>query len=302
VRFGEFSLFIPSMLKPSPAELLAILWGVHNERFPTDPHPETPAPSLPAPGLTSVPRDKDLPAEFYSAAGFRVCGARAVRIDMLERLGQMIREARTPEKAKPKQEQQDAAPKVQVEVKKKQSKLAEQKTEEVPAETSEAAPADSTAPEPVDSAPAPAAEETTGEKKPVIPASMFEASVDMMSIVGCSGDEFDGILRALGFKTHTIRVEGGDDLTVWRSAPRGARNPNAKGRGRPQNARGGDGKAQGRGPRHGKGKGKGGPKGGPGGGKGGKGNYQSRPPRREKKADPDSPFAVLAALKDDLKS
>ncbi len=322
VRFGEFSLYIPSMLKPSPAELLAILWGVHNERFPNDPHPEAPAPALPAPGLTSVPRDADLPAGFYSAAGFRVCGARAVRIDMLERLGQMIRDARSPDETKAKKADAAATSKVQVEVKKKHTKLTDAKAEATKAEetkvegdkeavveqapevTAEPAPA----PETTEAVEAPTAPEQAKSK---VPAGMFEASVDMMSIVGCSGDEFDGILRSLGYKTHTIRVEDGDDISVWRTMPRQPRGgrqrhqsqgQQGQGKGKPQQARQGEGRGgphQGKGPR--KGKGKGGPKGGRKDGAGGKGNYQARPPRREKKADPDSPFAVLAALKDDLK-
>jgi len=329
VRFGEFSLFIPSMLKPSPAELLAILWGVFNERFPNDPHPETPAPALPAPGLTSVPRDADLPAGFYSAAGFRVCGARAVRIDMLERLGQMIREARSPNDAKPKKADGAAPSKVQVEVKKKHAKLTDAKAEggkgEAKVETPSGSVAETAAPvaadkaqetaaqNPATNAPAalvqPDAAAAPDDSKPKIPTGMFEASVDMMSIVGCSGEEFDGILRSLGYKTHTIRVEDGDDISVWRTMPRQPRGDRQRhqgqrqgqgqqgqGKGKPQQARQGEGRGgphQGKGPR--KGKGKGGPKGG------GKSNYQSRPPRREKKADPDSPFAVLAALKDNLK-
>jgi len=293
IRFGEFSLFIPSMLKPSPAELLAILWGVHNERFPNDAHPEVPAPTLPSPGLTSVPRDKELPAGFYNAAGFRVCGARAVRIDMLERLGQMIRTARTPDEAKQKPDAKEAAPsKVQVEIKKKHAKLGEAspevKAESAPevtdAQPSEAAPPEPSAPEQTDATP----------KTKKIPAGMFEAAVDMMSIVGCSGDEFEGILRSLGYRTHTIRADGEEEITVWRTQPRQPRQPRGKPRGDAKNAQhqGGKPKAAGKSAAKGRDRGKGKPK----------GNYKSRPPRREKKMDPDSPFAVLAALKDDMKS
>ena len=313
VRFGEFSLFIPSMLKPSPAELLAILWGVHNERHTKDPHPEVPAPTLPAPGLTSVPRDTDLPDDFYSAAGFRVCGARAVRIDMLERLGQLIRDARTPDDAKPKAAKAEGEPasKVQVEIKKKHAKVAAKTeaqtapTEEVQTEPqAELLPAEPAPTEPATSElPAPIAPEE--EPKPKIPTGMFEASVDMMSIVGCSGDEFEGILRSLGYKTHTLRVEGGDDLSVWRNAPRQTRGGKNRGpaRGRSQQNQQGEARPGKGAPRKGQTKGPVKGKGGPHKGKGGgKSNYQSRPPRREKKADPDSPFAVLAALKDNLKS
>ncbi len=288
VRFGEFSLYIPSMLKPSPAELLAVLWGVHNERFSDEPHPEAPAPALPAPGLTSVLRDRDLPTGFYGAAGFRVCGPRAVRVDMLERLGQMIRDARNPGGAKPKtNESTSDAPKVQVEVKKKHTKRGEEKLdasqgEDQPQPPNAQTPTEPSVPEQSDTA------EETASPKPKIPAGMFEASVDMMSIVGCSGEEFEGILRALGYKTHTIRADD-EELTVWRTAPRPPRGKAVKdgGKGRPRGKGAGH---KGPSPKGAKGKGK------------QKGAYQGRPPRREKKPDPDSPFAVLAALKDDMKS
>jgi ATP-dependent RNA helicase SUPV3L1/SUV3 len=294
VRFGEFSLFIPSMLKPSPAELLAILWGVHNERFADDPHPDAPTPALPAPGLTSVPRDKDLPSGFYSAAGFRVCGARAVRIDMLERLGQMIRAAREPETEKAPAKEEAAPATVTVEIKKKAPKHAAAKAGAPAAEMPNPEVAPDTAPEVV---PETAVAQGQDLVKPTVPKGMFEASVDMMSIVGCSGEEFDGILRSLGYKTHTLRVEGGDDITVWRTMPRPSRGQKPRGKpaqskGAPRDAKGGHKD----GPRRGKGKGQGKDK------PGGKGSYQSRPPRREKKLDPDSPFAVLQQLKEDLKS
>src|SRR5208283_5895789 len=45
----------------------------------------------PRQGLTSVPRNAAMPDAFYRAAGFHVCGQRAVRIDMLERLADIIR-------------------------------------------------------------------------------------------------------------------------------------------------------------------------------------------------------------------
>jgi ATP-dependent RNA helicase SUPV3L1/SUV3 len=48
-------------------------------------------PPPPPAGLTSVAADIAIAAGFYEAAGFRVCGPRAVRVDMLERLGDLIR-------------------------------------------------------------------------------------------------------------------------------------------------------------------------------------------------------------------
>jgi ATP-dependent RNA helicase SUPV3L1/SUV3 len=48
-------------------------------------------PELPRPGLTSVPVNAAMPDVFYGVTGFHVCGPRAVRIDMLERLADLIR-------------------------------------------------------------------------------------------------------------------------------------------------------------------------------------------------------------------
>ncbi len=296
LRFGEFSLFIPSMLKPSSAELLAILWGVHHERYSDEAHPNSAAPTPPAPGLTSVMRDPSLANDFYSAAGFRVCGPRAVRIDMLERLGGMIREARTPAKDLPKPKEA-AVPSVKVEIKKKHSKIKSDDSAKAPRpKETEKSPADVPAKSvevvaTKDAAPAGAHVEAAKIK---LPAGMFEASVDMMSIVGCSGEEFEGILRSLGYHPHTHKVSGQDDMRVWRLPPRhDGRRPQ---RGKPDVRKETEKKAKGARPH---GKGKGGPQ-----RSGTKPAPQPRHhrPRREKPLDPDSPFAVLAALKNDLKS
>ena len=99
-------------------------------------------PEPPGQGLTSLPFDAATPKGFYGIAGYRVCGGRCVRIDMLERLGDLIRERvfwrpRTP-----------------------------------------------------------------GETRPAgsIDGGGFSVVADMMSLVGCSGEEFAQILRSLGFR------------------------------------------------------------------------------------------------------
>ena len=77
VRFGEFSVFVPATLKPAPVALKCLLYSV---RHGLD------APPPPPPGLVSVALDGRLDEGYYAAAGFCVCGARAVRVDMLEKL------------------------------------------------------------------------------------------------------------------------------------------------------------------------------------------------------------------------
>ncbi len=89
VRFGAFNIFFPVLLKPAAADLLLTLWclkyGKERGLDPANP------PEPPRPGLTSAIVTEGVPAEFYRAYGFHVCGPRAVRIDMLERLADLIR-------------------------------------------------------------------------------------------------------------------------------------------------------------------------------------------------------------------
>ena len=44
-------------------------------------------------GRTSIPVDKDTPKPLYRTIGYRVCGERAIRVDILERLADLIRPA-----------------------------------------------------------------------------------------------------------------------------------------------------------------------------------------------------------------
>ena len=53
----------------------------------------TTSPHLAGSGRTSIPVDPEIAKGFYRAAGFRVCGGRAVRVDILERLADLIRPA-----------------------------------------------------------------------------------------------------------------------------------------------------------------------------------------------------------------
>ncbi|WKW52364.1 helicase-related protein [Rhodomicrobium lacus] len=89
VRFGAHHIYFPLLLKPASADLLLLFWLLKSGAE----HNLTPASIGEAPrqGLTSVPKTAELPEAFYRAAGFHVCGPRAVRIDMLERLADIIR-------------------------------------------------------------------------------------------------------------------------------------------------------------------------------------------------------------------
>ncbi|MEM6439612.1 MAG: disulfide oxidoreductase, partial [Pseudomonadota bacterium] len=75
--------FLPALLKPAPTRLRLALWSLQADlqEFPTPPPP----------GLVTIPAVPGAPAGFYPRAGYRLAGARALRIDMLERLADMIR-------------------------------------------------------------------------------------------------------------------------------------------------------------------------------------------------------------------
>lgn len=87
VRFGAFNIYLPPLLKPAPAELAACLWLIkHGAR-----QDGGATPPLPRAGLTSTLADPSVPEALYRAYGFHVCGPRAVRLDIIERLADIIR-------------------------------------------------------------------------------------------------------------------------------------------------------------------------------------------------------------------
>ncbi len=83
VRFGQFTIFQHLMLKPAPTRLRLVLWSLQAG---LDEFPEAPPP-----GLVTVPALPDAPQGYYARAGYRLAGERAIRIDMLERLADMLR-------------------------------------------------------------------------------------------------------------------------------------------------------------------------------------------------------------------
>ena len=91
LRFGAFNIFFPLMLKPAAADLAATLWLLKNPVAAPADGGAAALPLLPRPGLTSVAADPATPEALYRANGFHVCGPRAVRLDILERLADLIR-------------------------------------------------------------------------------------------------------------------------------------------------------------------------------------------------------------------
>ncbi|HEY7385928.1 MAG TPA: helicase-related protein [Beijerinckiaceae bacterium] len=91
VRFGAYYLYVPALLKPAPRSLAAQLWalkhgGLEQKGLEEITH-------LAGSGRTSIPVDAEIAKGLYRAAGYRVCGGRAVRVDILERLADLIRPA-----------------------------------------------------------------------------------------------------------------------------------------------------------------------------------------------------------------
>jgi ATP-dependent RNA helicase SUPV3L1/SUV3 len=83
IRFGQFTIFLPLLLKPAPTRLRLVLWSLAQD---LQEFPEAP----PA-GLVTVPNMSSAPQGTDTMAGYRNAGERAIRIDMLERLADMLR-------------------------------------------------------------------------------------------------------------------------------------------------------------------------------------------------------------------
>jgi ATP-dependent RNA helicase SUPV3L1/SUV3 len=91
VRFGAYHIYLPILLKPAPRALATQLWALKHES--PDAKGVSELLHLAASGRTSIPVDKETPKPLYRTAGYRVCGERAVRVDILERLADLIRPA-----------------------------------------------------------------------------------------------------------------------------------------------------------------------------------------------------------------
>ena len=239
IRFGQFTIFMPLLLKPAPTRLRLVLWSLaagHQEFA-----------ESPPPGLVTVPSDEHAPEGYHLMSGYRAAGARAIRIDMLERLADMLR-----------------------------------------------------------------TEDSRGG---------FEAKADMLSITGMTLEQFADLMQGLGYKAEKgerVKVKAApapveatkvDEAAAPEAAVEEAKveEPAADAEakadepaemevfysftwGRARQQKHGDSRPRKQG---GAPKGKGKPRGGKPQGGGNKAkNYSARPPKAEKKIDPDNPFAA----------
>ena len=141
VRFGAYHIYLPALMKPAPRALAAQLWALSHGGL--DQKGLDEIPHLAASGRTSMPADKSIDKGLYRLVGYKVCGERAVRVDILERLADIIRPAIA------------YRPGVTVGV--------------PPTGTAD--------------------------------GDGFVATVQMTSLVGCSGEDFASILRGLGYRS-----------------------------------------------------------------------------------------------------
>ena len=295
VRFGQHSIFMPALLKPAPTRLRLVLWGLKEGL--------DEIPASPPPGHVTIPAVEGAPQGFYIRSGYRLSGARAIRIDMLERLADMLRDKNAregfeatadmlsitglsleqfadlmgglgfeaakgerpkPPKAPPEAPSQDAKPTEDAKPSEDAKADADAAPEPVAGTTAfEDAPASAEAPEP-------AAAEASADAAPEETPAAADASEDAAS----SGVEAasDAEPEVEVFYTFRIaRRQGG-------GRPRGDQKSGDK-----------------RGEKRGKGKRP--PKGAPKGKREDKPRAYSAKPEKSKGPDPDSPFAVLQRLK-----
>ncbi|WP_337181453.1 helicase-related protein [Shinella sp.] len=347
IRFGAYHIFMPALLKPAPAELITLLWALKNDGLDKPGYGDL-IPVLAA-GRTSVVTDPAFERAFYKLAGFRFLGKRAVRIDILERLADLIRPLLQWKPGTPRPDGAydgrrfmattamlsilGATPDDMEEILKglgyradsvkaeeaaaflaAQAPAAAEAGSEAPAETpaetsdehdadasegeaeapaaaaeqvpvAEAAEAAEPVAEPAEAAADAAADGEPAEAKPVLlwrPGSRH----DNQRQGHRHGGERQGDRQGQGER------RGGERNRGQQAGERGERREGGRG-GRPDQ-KGRDGKPQGgnrpdRGERNER------------GGKPQQAKFEARPPRKEKPIDPDSPFAKLAALKEQMK-
>lgn len=357
VRFGAYHIFVPALLKPAPAELITLLWALKNDALDKTGYGDLIA--MLAAGRTSIVADPAFERNFYKLAGFRYLGKRAVRIDILERLSDLIRPAlqwnpgagARPEGAYDGRRFTTTPAMLSI-LGATQDDIEEilkglgYRADTVPpeeavahlaaldaahAEKTTSADAAATAEAAVSQTEAAGAPSETNDDAPVEVATESEATAAEAAMPAETEPEAPAVELATSVDVkgtevpaaaETATAEGAQDgqsadaveepteepkpVLLWRPASRA---DHARG-GHQQRDRSGR-------PAHGEGRRGGAPgKGGGFKGKGGKhdGNehgerkkhagkpqHSQRPPRKEKPIDPDSPFAKLAALKEQLK-
>ncbi len=271
IRFGQFTIFMPLLLKPAPTRLRLVLWALSGglQEFP----------EAPPPGLVTVPVAKDAPQGYDTMCGYRDAGERSIRIDMLERLADMLRseDSRGGFEAKPDmlsitgmtlEQFADLMQGLGYKAERGEREKAKPVPTEQPVAEAEEQPV-------VDETPTANAE---ADDVGITAEAVAEASESTEAAAEATATE-----KSAESKLDEPEIEVFYTFT-WgrqRQQNRGPRREQGQGKGKPR------GKPQGK--PHGKKGGK------PQGAK----TFSSRPPKKEKAIDPDNPFAAaLMGLKD----
>lgn len=94
IRFGSYYLYVPTALKPASRALALQLWCLQKGDEELSAAAQGLIPMATS-GRTSAAPDARVSPQMYRVAGFRLCGDRVVRVDIVERLADMIRAAST---------------------------------------------------------------------------------------------------------------------------------------------------------------------------------------------------------------
>lgn len=287
VRFGQYTVFLPALLKPAPTRLRLVLWSLWNAL--------AEFPESPPPGLVTIPNIAEVPKQHYTLSGYHPAGTRAIRIDMLERLADILRQ--------------------------KDSRAGFEATPDMLSITG------MTLEQFADLMAGLGYRGEKGERpkvkavEPVVPPAAIDEAIEAAAAAGQPIPEEVSLLAPAPEEPEAAPAEGGEEAApadmevfftfTWAPRPRfqrPERGPRPEGpprRERPQGE-----KPQGDRPRGERKEGEGRRDFGKGGKPGGKGKrdgakdgpprerkFEARPPRPEKPIDPDNPFAALLALK-----
>jgi ATP-dependent RNA helicase SUPV3L1/SUV3 len=86
LRFGVEAVYLPELLKPAQIELRALLWNLFHGGSGSF-HAPPPA------GRVAIDAIEGVPDEFWLATGYRRLGGRVMRVDMVERVAFLVRNA-----------------------------------------------------------------------------------------------------------------------------------------------------------------------------------------------------------------
>ncbi|MEN0088148.1 MAG: helicase-related protein [Pseudomonadota bacterium] len=223
VRFGAHHIFVPGLLKPGPSSLICLLWAL--KAGDTSIAGLSEIPQLSASGRTSVVVDATYDERVYRLAGFRVLGSRAVRVDILERLADLIRPALSFRPGDQNRPQADTKPVVQSEAKTETetTETTETKATSQPTDSGDASVVEAEVVAPVEaSAPTPA--NAPSPKTPPVPEGAFDGrgfvvTPAMLSILGATRDDMDAVLKALGYRADVKPAAQANEV-LWSLFPK----------------------------------------------------------------------------------